>query len=240
MLKGINRALAIVFLAALLGGSPAPASANDEQRESVLVSGTGTVSGTPDTLEAAFGVETSATTVDAAMKQATAAATRMRDTLVKGGVTRADLQTSNVNVTSMRKDDGPITGYTVSQGLTAKIRKLAKAGALMSAAVAAGGDAARLSGVSFSIDDDAALLAQARKKAFADARGKAELYAREAGRPLGRVVRVNEGGQVSWPQGGQDRFAAADASIPIEPGRQQLSVTVTVEWALDPPATPKG
>ncbi|MBB4693650.1 uncharacterized protein YggE [Actinoplanes abujensis] len=222
----------------LLGSSPAVASADVAQRESVQVTGRGTVSGEPDTLEATFGVETSATTVAAALKQATTAATRMRDTLVRGGVTKADLQTSHVNVTSMRKDDGPITGYTVRQGLTAKIRNLSRGGALMSAAVTAGGDAARLDGVSFSIADDTALLAQARKKAFADARGKAELYAREAGRPLGRVVRVSEGATNVWPQGGQDRFAAADASVPIEPGRQQLSVTVTVEWALDPPKAP--
>ncbi|MET0419724.1 MAG: SIMPL domain-containing protein [Actinoplanes sp.] len=84
-----------------------------------------------------------------------------------------DLQTSNVNISSTRKDDGPITGYAVNQGLTAKIRNLPKGGALISAAIAAGGDAARLNGVSFAIEDDAALLVEARKNAFADARGKA-------------------------------------------------------------------
>ncbi|WP_250030022.1 SIMPL domain-containing protein [Paractinoplanes maris] len=216
------------------------APAADQLWESVSVTGSGAAFGVPDTLEASFAVEVSALTVGEAMKRATAAATRMRDSLVRGGVVAADLQTSNVSVTSTRKDDGSITGYTVNQGLTAKIRKLSRGGALMSAAIAAGGDAARLNGVSFGIENDAALLAEARKKAFADARAKAELYAREAGRPLGRVVKVSEANPSYWPAAGQDRYASAD-SVPLEPGRQRVTVTVTVEWVLDPaPATKPG
>ena len=125
-------------------------------------------------------------------------------------------------------------------GLTAKVRDLPKAGALISAAIAAGGDAARLNGVSFAIEDDAALLVEARKKAFANARAKAALYAREAGRPLGRVVRVSEDSPNQWTPGGQNKFGAADAAVPLEPGRQQLTVTVTVEWALDPSPARRG
>ncbi|GID32892.1 hypothetical protein C8E87_0797 [Paractinoplanes brasiliensis] len=198
------------------------------------MTGEGEVFGQPDTLEAGFAVETTAATVADALARATKASTRMRDVLVRGGVKKDDLQTSQMSITSTRKDDGPITGYTVQQGLTAKIRNLPRAGALMSATVKAGGDAARINAVSFAIEDDAALLAQARKMAFADARGKAELYAREAGRSLGRVVKVTESGGSGWA-GGQDRYAAADASIPVEPGRQRLSVSVTVEWAFTAP-----
>src|SRR5689334_10440881 len=91
----------------LLGVSPASASAGvavmapaaDESRESVLVTGTGEVSGTPDTLTANLGVETSASTVGAALEQAGAAATRMRAALTRAGVAAADLQTSDVSVT---------------------------------------------------------------------------------------------------------------------------------------------
>jgi uncharacterized protein len=227
---------ALVLLSSVAAGSRPALASDDVSRESVQVSGQGVVFGRPDRLDASFGVETSAPTVGAALKVANASGARMRDSLVKGGVTKADLQTSNVTISSTRKDDGAITGYTVTQGLTAKIRKLAQGGALISAAVTAGGDAARLNGVSFAIENDTALLAEARKKAFADARAKAELYARAAGRPLGRVVKVNESNPTYWggAAAGQDRFAAADAPVPLEPGRQQLTVTVTVEWALDP------
>jgi uncharacterized protein YggE len=240
---------ALVVLASLavlspwsLGGRPAFASAAvttdsppaGQFRESVLVTGTGGVSGNPDTLTANFAVETTASTVGQALDRANIAATRMRDALVRAGIARADLQTSNVSIGSKTNDKQAIIGYTVSQGLTAKIRDLPRAGELMSAAIAAGGDAARLNGVSFAIENDAALLAEARKKAFADARQKAELYANEAGRPLGRVLRVSDTDPSSGGVGGQFSPAAMDLRVPIEPGQQRLAVTVTVEWAFNP------
>ncbi|MDY7087192.1 MAG: SIMPL domain-containing protein [Actinomycetota bacterium] len=231
----LTSAFLITSLAAGRPAHAAPAAGAAraaEAQESVVVTGQGEVFGQPDTLEADFAVETTAVTVAGALARASKASTRMRDVLVRGGVKKDDLQTSRMSITSTRKDNGPITGYTVQQGLTAKIRDLPRAGALMSATVAAGGNAARINGVSFAIEDDSALLEQARKRAFADARGKAELYAREVGRPLGRVVKVTESGGGGWAPGGQDRYAAADASIPVEPGRQRLSVSVTVEWAF--------
>ncbi|HEY0530341.1 MAG TPA: SIMPL domain-containing protein [Actinoplanes sp.] len=223
-----------------LGGRPAFASAAAtvdsppvaQFRESVLVTGTGEVSGSPDTLTAAFAVETNASTVGQALDRADIAATRMRDTLVRAGIAAADLQTSNLSIGSKVNDDQAIIGYTVSQGLTAKIRNLRRAGELMSAAIAAGGDAARLNGVSFAIENDAVLLAEARKNAFADARRKAELYAREAGRPLGRVLQVSETAPSDGGPVGPFGSAAMDTRFPIEPGRQRLAVSVTVEWAL--------
>jgi uncharacterized protein len=226
----------LATLVAPLAGRPAAASADDRSRDSILVTGTGTVFGNPDTLAADFAVEADASTVGQALDRASTAATRMRDALVRAGVARADLQTSNVGINPKRDDHNDITGYTVSQGLAAKIRNLPQAGAIMSAAVAAGGDAARLNGVSFSIADEAALLTEARRKAFADARDKAGLYAREAGRSLGRVVKVSEGSAGYESSYGQNHLAAADSAVPIEPGRQQLTATVTVEWALNPPA----
>jgi uncharacterized protein YggE len=230
----------LVVLAALLvpsswlvGGHPASASPGTTV-DSVLVTGKGEVSGTPDTLVVDFAVETSASTVSEALDSATSAATRMRSALVRAGMATADLQTSNMGISPTRNDDEVVTGYTVSQGLTAKVRNLPQAGALMSAAIAAGGDAARLNGVSFVIEDDAALLAEARRKAFADARRKAELYAREAGRSLGRVVKVSEQTPSDGGPGEPYRFMAADSEVPVEPGRQQLAVSITVEWAFQP------
>ncbi len=219
---------------ALAAQSTRSTLAAEQPADSVLVTGTGEVSGEPDTLTANFAVETTAATVDEALQRANAAATRMRDALVRAGLTGADLQTSNVDVTAQRTDAGKITGYTVSQGTTATIRDLPKAGTLMSEAIAAGGDAARLNGVWFAIEDDTALLAEARRKAFADARSKADLYAREAGRPLGRVIRVSEVLPGDLGDGAPDFRAGADSPVPIQPGRLQLTATVAVEWALQP------
>jgi uncharacterized protein YggE len=232
----------VVVSSSLLGGHPAAASAGSpsagQPADSVLVIGTGEVFGEPDTLTANFAVETSASTVDEALNRANTAAIRMRDALVRAGLTRADLQTSNVDVSSQRNNDGRITGYTVSQGLAATIRNLPRAGVFLSEAIAAGGDAARLNGVRFAIEDDTALLTEARKKAFADARAKAELYAREASRPLGRVIKVSEVTPGDVGSGGQDLRTGADSPVPIEPGRQRRAVSVTVEWALRPASVP--
>jgi len=233
---------ALALLSSGLDGRPASASdatpadppPSGQFRESVLVSGTGDVSGTPDTLTADFAAEADGSTVGEAVDRATAAATRMRDALVRAGIATADLQTSAFSVGSKVDDHQAITGYTATEGLTAKIRELPRAGQVMSAAIAAGGDAARLNGVSFAIDNDAALLAKARRGAFADARRKAELYAHEAGRPLGRVLDVSE----TAPGYGGPVPVAMDSRFSIEPGRQRLTVTVTVQWALDPPPRP--
>ena len=216
-----------------------------DNRDSVQVSGTGTVFGVPDVLTADFGVEADASTVGEAMDRANTAATRMRDALLRSGVVKTDLRTSTVGITPKRNDHNTITGYTASQGLTAKIHSLPQAGALISAAVTAGGDLARLNDVSFSIEDKAALLAEARRKAFADAHGKADLYARAAGRSLGRVVRIVEENSGSGPWFAPNDMAATGgnggaggAAVPIEPGQQQVTMTVTVEWAFAPPARP--
>ncbi|GIE34918.1 putative conserved lipoprotein LpqG [Actinoplanes italicus] len=218
--------------AAASPGAPMVSRLAEDPREGITVTGTGEVFGEPDTLTADFAVETTGATVKEALDRATAAAIKMRDSLVRAGTARDDMQTVNVTVGTTQKDDGKITGYTASQGLTVTVRDLARAGTLISETVEAGGDAARLSNVSFAIEKDDALLAEARKAAFADARAKAVLYAGEAGRPLGRVVRVSEETPTFGGYSHKTLMASADAAAPIEPGRQSLTVTVVVEWAL--------
>jgi hypothetical protein len=105
------------------------------------------------------------------------------------------------------------------QQLSVKLRDLARAGAVISQAADAGGDATRIRGLSFDIEDDSALLAQARRKAFDEAKA-AELYAQASGRGLGRVVSINE--SVAAPDAGRQASAAAAAAVakpvPILPG----------------------
>jgi uncharacterized protein YggE len=235
--------LTLVLLVALsswlLGNRSVAASASvagetppvDRAREGVLVSATGEVLGVPDTLRADFAVSTTAATVDEALNQANAAMTRMQDALA-GGVAKADLQTSDVGIQSTHGRRGAITGYAVNEGLTARIRTISEAGSLIAAGVAAGGDAARLLGVSFEIEKDDALVAEARRKAFADAQAKAELYAEESGQTLGQVVSVTETLPDYGPVGLQFAESSLASAVPIEPGRQPSVVTVTVEWSF--------
>lgn len=230
--------LLVAFCAWLLGaGHPSAAAATstapDRAREGVLVSGVGQVSGAPDVLRLELGAEARKPTVDAALADASAAMAHVRDALLAGGVAKADLQTTGVDISPTYDPKGrSITGYVVTQRLSAKVRNLDSAGALITKAVAAGGDATRLNGVSFALDDDDALLAKARRAAFDAAEAKAQLYADAAGRGLGAVVSVNE--TVAAPPVGYDagyaQAASAPMPVPLERGQQQVSVTVTVEW----------
>ncbi|MGH8836868.1 MAG: SIMPL domain-containing protein [Actinomycetes bacterium] len=214
--------------------SAAEPASTDRAREGVLVSGTGKVLGMPDTLRADFGADARGETVDAALRTANSALGRIRDALVDRGVAEADIQTAGIEIYPRYARGGAIIGYQVSHQLTVKIRDLDKAGATIGAAVDAGGNAARLSGVSFAIEDDDTLLAEARRQAFADAKAKASLYGEQAGRQLGPVVSVTE--TVRTADVSRESFradaAVAAIAVPIEPGQQQLAVTVTVEWAF--------
>jgi len=205
----------------------------ERARDGVLVSGTGFVEGRPDVLTVQIGVETRGPTVDRALDLANQALGRVSTAFTKGGVAESDLQTSGLSIYPQFDNEGRrITGYQVSEQLSVKLRDLVKAGALIGQAADAGGDATRLNGLSFDIEDDSALLTQARRKAFDEAKAKAELYAQASGRGLARVVSVNESVSApSTPQPASADFAATKA-VPILPGQQRLSVTVTVEWAF--------
>src|SRR4029450_12083716 len=170
-IMGAAQILLVALSAWLLGSrgttptaSAAEPASTDRAGEGVLVSGTGKVLGMPDTLRADFGADARGETVDAALRTANGALGRIRDALVDHGVAEADIQTAGIDIYPRYARGGAIRGYQVSHQLTVKIRDLAKAGAIISAAVDAGGNAARLSGVWFAIEDDDTLLAQAPRQ----------------------------------------------------------------------------
>ena len=183
-----------------------------------------------------MGVETQGPTVDQALDRANQAQNRLRDAFTKGGVPERDLQTSGLSIYPQYAKDGRrISGYQVSEQLSVKLRDLDRAGGLISQAADAGGDATRISGLSFDIEDDSALLAQARRKAFDEAKAKAELYAQASGRGLGKVVSVNESVAAldAGRMGSADSASAVAKPVPILSGEQRLSVTASVEWAFN-------
>ncbi|MDX6268444.1 MAG: uncharacterized protein QOD70_3184 [Frankiales bacterium] len=228
-----------VFGAFMLGGrgtrtavaADAPASTNG-----VVVDGVGKVSGTPDVLRVTMGVSVRRADVSKALDAANAAENNLRNALIKNGVAKADLQTSDVSVYPSYDNRGHRNGYAVNETVTAKLRNLAKAGAVMSKAVSAAGNEAVLQGVSFSLEDNKALLTQARDAAYAEARDKAGQYANLSGRALGKVELVTESTSAPVDLHGLYDTAGSRAklasTVPIDPGSQQVSVSVTVRWAL--------
>ncbi|MGH8906453.1 MAG: SIMPL domain-containing protein [Egibacteraceae bacterium] len=203
----------------------------------VTVSGIGRVTGRPDVLRVTVGVSVTRPSVQAALDEANTAADGLLRALRGQGVAEADIQTRDFSVTpELRFPEGGapvVSGYTVRNTVEARLRDLTRAGAALSAAVAAGGDAARVEGVGFTLEDNAALLEQAREAAFTDARARAEQYARLTGRSLGALLSVSETVADSPPPAPFAQEAAtADAAVPIAPGQQEVAVTVTAVWAL--------
>ncbi|MDT7570961.1 MAG: uncharacterized protein QOE05_1135 [Actinomycetota bacterium] len=236
--------LAAVVAVGYLAGAvhrPGPAdaadSAADPSTQGVVVAGLGKVSGTPDVLRVQLGVEVRRGDVSSALRDANEVQDRMRSAIRGNGVDAKDMQTSDVSLFPSYTPKGAPNGYTVNQTLTVKIRNLARAGKTIGDAVVAGGDAARVQGVSFALEDNATLLEQARDAAYGDARKKAERYARLAGRNLGQVELVSEQvptADMPIAYGAGAALAAGDkaSAVPIDPGQSQVSVSVTVRWAL--------
>lgn len=206
---------------------------------SVTVVGSGQVTGVPDTLRADIGVEATADDVTTALNETSSKVRAVTDAVVAAGVERKDVQTRQVSLNPQYSSPVPggtgrISGYVATNSIRVTIRDISKASDVLSAAANAGGDNTRISNVSFAIDDDAELLDTAREAAFTDARERADQYASLAGDSLGKVLTITEstdGQSQPAPPGVYER-SMVDA-VPIEPGEQELTFTVTVTFALD-------
>lgn len=210
------------------------------QPRSVTVVGSGQVSGTPDTLRADIGVEATASDVTTALNETSAKVTAVTDAVVAAGVERKDVATQQVSVNPQYSSPAPggssqISGYTATNTIRVTIRDISTASTVLSAAATAGGDNTRINNVAFAIDDDSELLEKAREAAFTDARGRAEQYAGLAGDSLGDVLTIKEStsGQEQPVSPGTFERDVAAAPVPVEPGEQELTFTVTVTFALD-------
>jgi uncharacterized protein len=114
-----------------------------------------------------------------------------------------------------------------------KIRKLDSASQALSSIVSTGGDATRINSVNYSIDDDSQLVKDARGRAFNDAKDRAQQYAQLSGLDLGRVISITESGGATPPTPlPSTRSGAEMAAVPLEPGQQTVSFSVTVIWEL--------
>jgi uncharacterized protein len=204
----------------------------------ITVSGRADVAGTPDTLRLDLSVVATASSVSEALASANRSADAVQKSLLANGVQRRDLQTSGLSIQpeyDYSNGAAPrLKGYQVSESVSAKLRNLGRAGNAVGQAVSAGGNAVRVNGISLDLEETSALVSSARDRAFADAKAKAEQYARAAGRSLGEVMSITE--DVSSPSPIPVLYAALDsakvAGVPIQPGSQDVSVSVTVVFTM--------
>ena len=229
LLIAIPALLAVVALAGTLGPSPDPAGAQtaDPSTDSVTVNGTGTVKSVPDEANFSFGVESRAKTAQAAIAANAAQMEKLIAALRKAGA--RELATQWVSVYPVTSDDGTtVDGYSASNSVSATIG-VARAGALIDAAAEAGAN--QISGPGLSSSDAERLYKDALAAAVADARERAEVLAKAAGRSLGGITTMVESGAQPTPV----YRATADAgtsSTPVEPGQQETAATVSVTFDL--------
>jgi uncharacterized protein YggE len=203
----------------------------------VTVDGVGVVSGTPDTVTLNLGVSVEASSASRALESASTKAQSLIDTLTGAGVGKSDIQTGYVSVWPRYRDpSNDVDGYWASNSVTAIIHDLDKAGSIIDAATSAVGDGITLSGVSFSIDDTSGLYAQARQMAVQEARRRADQLATAANASVGAVISMNESAQevpspVPYRADSASGGVAASAA-PIEPGHQDLQLSVQVVFEL--------
>jgi uncharacterized protein YggE len=204
---------------------------------SVTVTGTGRATAPYDVATLMLAASARAANPSDATARATYAMNAMREAVISGGADESSLQTTSVSLNPVHDPWPTVSAYEASLSLAVRITDLSRVGTLLVAAVSAGGDGARVDGISFSHDDAAALEASAREAAFAEARAKAEQYAGLAGQALGEVRHVVEGA-VRGPGPVYAKAAAPMADMAGGPsfdgGGGSVSASVTVTWALGP------
>lgn len=238
-------ALFLVVLSALIFSGPAHA-----QTATVLgtisIVGTGEVLATPDMAIIGSGVVTRGKSAREALDTNTIAMNRIFELLQNFGIEQKDMQTSGFSVqpqysySDERDTNGYtrpplINGYQVFNNLSVKVHNLDMLGELLDSAVTIGAN--QINSISFAVNDNSALLDDARRAAMADARAKAELYADAAGVSLGNILSISEGRSSTSnpPLPGvvmMARVSSESADVPVAAGQLRFSKQVSVSWAL--------
>ena len=195
---------------------------------------TGTVVAAPDTATVVLGVQTRDRSATAALAANSERAAAVIGVLQGAGVAPADIRTSQLSVyPTSAPESGRITGYEVSNQVTATLRDMAAAGTLIDQAAAAAGDAIRVQTIEFSVADESAARAQARGDAVRRALAQAQQLAEAAGVTLGPVRSIVEvAGEPPSPFRAEADVYQSPSAVPLEPGTQELRVTVEVVHAI--------
>jgi uncharacterized protein YggE len=227
-----------ILFAALLG-LPGAAAA---QTESPLhgtrldVVATGEAVRVPDLARVGAGVVTTAPSASAAVEQNARRMAAVRAALRGAGIADRDIQTSTLSLYPeyrQQPNQAPqITGYRASNEVSVTFRDIAATGRILDALVAQGAN--QINGPNLSIEHPEAALDEARVKALAAARARAELYARASGKHVVRMLSISESGANAMPPPRPMlRVMAVQESTAIDPGSQTLQVTLTVSFELD-------
>jgi uncharacterized protein len=202
----------------------------------ISVTGEATVSVPPDQAQIDGGVTSDAKTAREASDANNAAMGKVLLALKGAGIDEKDYQTSRLSLQPQyapnRSGPSPVVGYRASNRVTVKLRDVAKVANIVDVLVGAGAN--ELGGINFMVSQASKLLDDAREKAIADARRKAEIYAKAAGVALGEPLNISEEGGSGPPVFRSKMAAPMAAGAPVAQGEETLSVSVSVSWAIKP------
>jgi len=241
-LNRIRTIASIITVAAVAGvialAIPANGSGTTDNRY-ITVTGVGTVSVVPDAVRFNATVSALASTNAAALSSASKSAAAVRAALKEKGIAVKDIRSANISVypeyNYTQEAGTKITGYRASQSFDVLVRKASDAGTIIEAVVSAGGDNVQLGGVIPTTLNPSLATEEARAAAVANAKSKASSYAKLLGTSIGKVLSLEEQSSpiYSSPFPMAKAGAADAAAVEIDLGEQDVTVTITVRWALN-------
>lgn len=231
----------LLFVYTKLAG-PIPFSINSvttNKNDTFNVSGEGKVFATPDVALVTVGVLANGTSVKAAQDQINLAINKIADAVKSVGVDAKDIQTTNYSINpnyDYNSGAQRITGYQANTNLAIKVRDINKVNEVIDQATKNGAN--QVGGVVFEVEDETKLQNEAREKAVADAKSKAQNAAKIAGFSLGKIVNYNEnfGGTNPVPMMARNfaEGSPSDAKLQtnVEPGSSEIIVNVTLSYEI--------
>jgi len=200
---------------------------------------TGEVSRVPDVARITAGVVTVAPSATAALSQNATQMTSVRSALKRAGIADRDIQTSSINLYPDYRQDAQgnnpqIVGYRASNEVSVRFRDIAATGKILDALVAQGAN--QINGPMLTIDKPEAAMDEARTQALANARARAELYAKALGKRVGRILSISEAGVVNaLPMIMMRQSARGNVadSTSVDPGEQSVTVSLSVSFELE-------
>ena len=208
----------------------------DSNDNRIYVTGSATVTTTPDIAITQLGVQTYNTEVEPAVDENNQKAEAIIAALRAQGVEDRDMKTSYFSIYPQRDysnngDPNKIIGYQVNNSISVTLRDLDAIGRTLQVAITAGANT--ISGLSFTLDDPEPLRDEARTKAIEDARRRAESMAEAAGIELGKVISVSETSSGYYVARAESYDAGmAKSEVPIEPGELELTIQVSMVFEI--------
>ena len=226
-MKRSTLALATVTLLVL---GLATACGSSSTKRTIGVSASATIKAKPNLANFSFGVSSDGASSSKALAANTIAMRRVIAAIKQQGVAPRDIQTQQVSVYPKTDSNGNTTGYSASNSVSVDLRVIAKAGRLIERVTAAGANLE--SGPTFSTENPDLTYEKALNLAVDKAHAKAASIAEHVGLSLGKPSSIDEGSESNVIYGAStERASAKGAPVPIEPGRTEVTATVTISYS---------